>query len=298
MINFLLKALINKLSILNYKWEDPSLILTAKSLINSFDYKKINNIHDAEFQCFSQFGDDGIIQYLINTLDIKSQKFIEFGVGDYFESNTHFLLVNNNWSGFVIDGSKKNIDRLINSEMYWRFDLKAISSFITKENINLLISQSGFENIGLLHIDLDGNDYWILDTLNLDKLKPDILILEYNSIFGPKNFYSTIYRDDFDRYKFHESGKIYGASLSLLNKKASDLGYYLIGCNSSGNNAYFLKNDYNSIISKKSVEECFCESKFFDFRKNGKLQLRNNYIIPKKFNVKVFDHNSCSEIII
>src|ERR1700739_3724812 len=54
----------------------------------------IKNIHLSEFQVFSQWGDDGIIQFLVNYLDIKNKTFIEFGVQDYKEANTRFLLVN------------------------------------------------------------------------------------------------------------------------------------------------------------------------------------------------------------
>ena len=71
-----------------------------------------NQLSDYEFKVFSQFGEDGIIQYLVNSIKPECSNFIEFGVGDFSESNCRFLLQNNNWSGFVIDGSIKNIHRL------------------------------------------------------------------------------------------------------------------------------------------------------------------------------------------
>ena len=67
-----------------------------------------------------------------------SQTFVEFGVENYTECNTRFLLMNNNWRGLVIDGSKENIDYIIGWDSYWRYDLTAISSFITKDNIAIL----------------------------------------------------------------------------------------------------------------------------------------------------------------
>ena len=62
------------------------------------------NLRDAEFRTFSQWGEDGIIQALIRSVPIGRNIFIEFGVQDYSESNTRFLLLNDNWSGLVIDG--------------------------------------------------------------------------------------------------------------------------------------------------------------------------------------------------
>jgi hypothetical protein len=43
---------------------------------------------------------------------IENDVFIEFGVENYLESNTRFLLMNNNWSGFVMDGSEKVMNSL------------------------------------------------------------------------------------------------------------------------------------------------------------------------------------------
>ena len=68
------------------------------------------NIQDAEFKVFSQFGEDGIIQYLINNLSLKSKTFVEIGSGDYSESNTRFLLEHNSWKGVIIDKEKDVLD--------------------------------------------------------------------------------------------------------------------------------------------------------------------------------------------
>lgn len=69
----------------------------------------INGLADVEFSVFSQFGDDGIIQWLIHRLSGLSETFVEFGVGDYRESNTRFLLLNDNWRGLVMDSSDRNV---------------------------------------------------------------------------------------------------------------------------------------------------------------------------------------------
>src|ERR1044072_2369753 len=51
-----------------------------------------DNLNDYEFRVFSQWGEDGIIQHLIRSIDIPTKYFVEFGVQDYRESNTRFLL--------------------------------------------------------------------------------------------------------------------------------------------------------------------------------------------------------------
>ena len=105
---------------------------------------------------------------------------------------------------------------------------------------------SGFDHdLGLLHIDLDGNDYWIWK--QIDKFAPRILILEYNSVFGSENSWTVPYQADFYRFNAHYSGLYWGASLPALVELSSAKGYDLVGCNSAGNNAYFVRKDVNTL---------------------------------------------------
>lgn len=221
-----------------------------------------SNFNDYEFKIFSQWGDDGLIQYLIKKIHIENEIFMEFGVEDYSESNTRFLMMNNNWKGFVMDGSEENMDRMKNQSWYWKYSLKNKSVFITKENINELLAQTGFRNIGLLHIDLDGNDAHILEALDLSKINPSIIIMEYNAVFGKERAISVPYDEWFIRTEKHYSNLYFGASLPALTFIAINKGYRLIGCTMAGNNAYFIRHDLlNGDISEKSVEEAFIMSK-------------------------------------
>lgn len=246
---------------------DTILLAIGKLLVNQQRTINSTNINDYEFKIFSQFGDDGLIQYLIQTLNIKHNRFIEFGVEDYSESNTRFLLMNNNWSGFVIDGSVDNINRLTNTDYYWRYDLQAIAEFITAENINTIIQKSGMSDIGILSIDIDGNDYFVLKNLDLNTINPDILILEYNSVFGPIRKITIPYDPNFRRTEKHYSNLYWGASLPALNSLAQEKGYCLIGSNMAGNNAYFIREDLqNNVLRRRNAEEIWVDSKFRESR--------------------------------
>src|SRR5687767_12061230 len=127
MIRKLLANLIVKKSpkIITHVIQDSSEIetiklLQAKSIIHLNETLKSSNIQDYEFKVFSQWGDDGIIQYLIATINLPYKTFIEFGVQDYSESNTRFLLMNNNWRGLIMDGSSKNIEFIKRASYYWK----------------------------------------------------------------------------------------------------------------------------------------------------------------------------------
>ncbi|GHV21959.1 hypothetical protein AGMMS49959_11950 [Planctomycetales bacterium] len=225
------------------------------------------NLNDYEFKIFSQFGDDGIIQYLIKNIKIDCEIFVEFGVEDYSESNTRFLLMNNNWQGFVMDGSTDNMNKLPQQPWFWQYTLTNKAVFIDRDNINHILAETGFANIGLLHIDLDGNDAHILAALDLTKLKPAIIILEYNAVFGNKRPISVLYDKNFRRTEKHYSNLYWGASLSALNYIANQKNYSLVGCNLAGNNAYFVRNDLlNEKVKSKTVAEAYCESRFRESR--------------------------------
>lgn len=226
---------------------------------------RLSSLSDAEFKVFSQWGDDGIIQYLINRLDIPVPKFIEFGVDNYAEANTRFLLINDNWSGLVIDCSDENIAYILKDDIYWKHDLTAISAFVTAENINHIFSKAGFSGeIGLLHIDVDGNDYWLWKAVEV--VSPVIAIIEYNSLFGPERAITVPYTPGFNRFTAHHSGIYAGASLTALCDLAESRGYAFIGSNSAGNNAYFVKKDRLSDLSSISAKEGYVASKFREHR--------------------------------
>ena len=122
-MKYIIKNFIQKIkNILNLKKKryEEDLVLRGKILIEKIKNKTPIEINDIEFKIFSQFGDDGIIQYLINKLEIEEKyfNFIEFGVENYLESNTRFLLINNNWSGLILDASEKNIYQIKNSSFF------------------------------------------------------------------------------------------------------------------------------------------------------------------------------------
>ena len=226
------------------------------------------SIVEKEFKVFSQFGEDGIIQFLLSHIRIDNPYFVEFGVETYLESNTRFLLINNNWSGLVIDGSSDNIAIVQSDPIYWRHNLKAYCAFITKENINNLLKENGaVGDIGILSIDIDGNDYWIWNAIEV--INPAIVIIEYNARFGPDISVSVPYDPGFDRHQKHHSMIYFGASIKALCSLAANKGYAFVGCGSSGLNAFFVRRDLMvEEIKELTVEEGYIRNKFRESRNN------------------------------
>lgn len=233
---------------------------------------QVNDIKNAEFKVFSQWGEDGIIQYLIHNIQLSNPVFVEFGVEDYTESNTRFLLMHDNWEGLVIDGGADNIDKIKRSELYWRYRVNAIQAFITAENINDLINQNGVSgDIGSLSVDIDGNDYWVWKAI--DCIHPDIVICEYNYRFGKEKAVTVPYNPNFVRGEAHYSMVYYGASIAALVKLGNKKGYKLVAGNSNGNNLFFvLESKLNDKVTEISIDDAYRVGSFRESRDpSGKL---------------------------
>lgn len=267
-IGFLKKLRIAPRRLIEYLYGREDEMLALGRLLSELVAMKgeVRSLSDVEFRVFSQFGDDGIIQWLINNINFRERSFIEFGVQDYRESNTRFLLMNNNWSGFVIDGSARNVQKIRSSSYYWKYSLRAEHLFIDEDNINDALTRSGLgANIGILHIDLDGVDYWIWK--KIETIRPDVVILEYNSVFGLDRSITVPYSKNFVRNKVHYSNLYFGASLRAIYDLSVEKGYAFIGCNSAGNNAYFvLREHVVNNINELSLSEGYVISKFRESR--------------------------------
>jgi len=226
----------------------------------------VKSLAEAEFRVFSQWGEDGMVQHLLSSIDIERKIFVEFGVQNYLESTTRFLLINNNWSGLVIDGGDEYIQYIRNDPIYWQYNLKAECSFITAENINELISKNGISGeIGLLSVDIDGNDYWVWKAINI--INPVIVIAEYNARFGPTDAVTIPYDAAFIRTVASHSMIYYGASLTALTILGNSKGYALVGCNSSGNNAFFVRRDkLPESLPEMSPEQAYVRNQFREAR--------------------------------
>jgi len=208
----------------------------------------IADLSQVEFRVFSQWGEDGIIEWLVSHVAVPNTHFVEFGVGSFHEANCRFLLLNRNWKGLVMDSSAEFMAGLRTEAIYWKHDLTAAAAFISVENINELIGGHGFGGpLGILSIDVDGNDYWIWKAVTC--VDPAIVICEYNPIFGDTRAVSIPYDAKFTRFAGHSSGLYFGCSIAALRHLAGQRGYTFVGTNSNGINAFFVRNDLASSVT-------------------------------------------------
>ncbi|MCJ8151395.1 hypothetical protein [Shinella sedimenti] len=201
-----------------------------------------STIFDHGYRVFSQWNEDGILQYLLRRIGSHNNTFIEIGVGDYSEANTRFLVQKDNWRGLIVDSDMEALDRFTNMGMRWKTNVDVKAAMVTSENINDIIGDAGYGgDIDIFSLDIDGMDYWVWKEISI--ISPRIVVCEYNALFGPDAAVTVPYDPSFDRRERHYTWTYAGASLGALKSLAAEKGYTLVTCNSGGNNAFFVRDD-------------------------------------------------------
>jgi hypothetical protein len=215
-----------------------SAILTSRSMSGRFQ-----KLWDAEVKVFSQWGEDGILDYLCESLELSKPKVLEVGAGNFHECNSRFLAENRNASVVAVDGRDDLISSINQNSLKWKNHIFALQEWISPTNINDIISTARKSMLGIdiFSLDLDGNDYWILEAANLEHVS--IVVVEYNPLFGSKLAVSVPRDDKFDRTIKHYSCLYYGASLSAFIHILSQKGFIFVGSNRVGSNGFFVRKD-------------------------------------------------------
>jgi hypothetical protein len=215
---------------------------------------------DVEFRCHSQNGEDGILLYLFSLLGTVNRRAVEICAGDGYECNAANLIINHGWRGLLVDGDPENVAR--GRQFYATCRDTCISpptliqAWVTAENVNPIVAEHGFAGpIDLLSLDLDGNDYWIWKAL--DTVMPQVVVLEFNAALGPSASLTIPYQPDF---KLDFSVRPYkcGAGLAAFVALGRAKGYRLVGVQSLGFNAFFVRNGVGeAVLPERTAVECF-----------------------------------------
>lgn len=218
------------------KWSTQAKISKFKKQENIKKESDPKNLRNFENKIFSQNGEDGILQEIFKRIGTTNNFFVEFGVENGQECNGRHLLESCGWSGLWIDGSKENVQQA--KVQFKKFPITIVDHFITKENIVELFSQSAvIKNLDLLSIDIDGNDYWIWQELKSYKAR--VVVIEYNAKYLANQDWIMPYNSK----HLYDGSAYFGASLKALCQLGENLGYRLVGCDSVGVNAFFVRED-------------------------------------------------------
>lgn len=190
-----------------------------------------------EESVFSQNGEDGVILEILRRLDVRKPVFLELGASDGVENCTHNLLLHGG-RGVWVEGDTSKVE--IARQRFQEFPVTIVNEFLTRENVLDVVRRSLGSEVALdvLVIDLDGNDWWLWREI-ANAFRPAVVVTEINSSFGARKSWVMPY----DPHHVWRGDQVYGASLQAYFRLARTIGYVLVGCDSSGTNAFWVRKE-------------------------------------------------------
>ena len=213
------------------------------------------------FKVYSQNDEDGILEEIFKRVGDGDRRFVEFGVQSGLECNTAKLLIDG-WRGLWIEKSAQSTAHI--REHFQSFlhtqNLTLLEEHVTAENIDALLSKSGFVgDIDLLSVDIDFNDYWVWKAMQV--ARPRVVSIEYNASLRPPLSLVVPYNPD----SIWTGGNYFGASLEALVRLGTLKGYRLVGCCFAGVNAFFVRDDLceDLFFEPATAEEHYEPARYF-----------------------------------
>ncbi|WP_338243184.1 hypothetical protein [Aurantiacibacter hainanensis] len=220
----------------------------------------IERLTDAGFRCYSEYEEDGIILYLLAAVGFKTRTVVELCCGNGSECMAANLIINHGFKGYLFDGAKANVAKarsFYRKQKECRFMTPEIcQAWITRDNINQLLANAGATGeIDLLSLDMDGNDYYIWEAI--DVISPRVCVFETHNVI-PGDLSLTIPYDE-TFFAWNKKGAevdFRSVSLAAMQKLSTAKGYTMVGGHKHGFNVFFVRNDLmNSHLKSATINE-------------------------------------------
>lgn len=201
-----------------------------------------NRIVKETLNIFTTHNEDGLLLEILSAINVSNRFFIDIGSNDCINSNCANLAFHHNWQGLFIDGDKEVLKR--GEYIYKRYFKNNVVKFsflnelIAEDSIDSFLNDTvGSKDIGLLSIDLDGNDYYIWNAIKT--VKPLVVIIEVQIEKGIEEFIPP-YQKNFLEYTGSLSN---GASVMSMLQLGNAKGYELVAYNKGFFNLIFVRKD-------------------------------------------------------
>jgi hypothetical protein len=173
---------------------------------------------------FSNFGEQKVIEKYIEQLQIfsLSQTIVDIGAGDGIHMSNTYNFFMNGWSGLGVEFDSRQSAKLSKAYKFYP-NVFASRCQITPDNVNNLLKTYSIEkNFGILSLDIDGYDFWVLEAI-LTEFRPCLIVSEYNEKIPPPIKFAVNFDIDFTlRHHF------FGYSISKLSDLLTKFNYVLL----------------------------------------------------------------------
>lgn len=196
-----------------------------------------------EFSGLSQNGEDGIAEHLLGMLPRPNRFFVEIGASDGTENNSSWFAVAHRWQGVMVEGDpdKAAYGAFIMGGL--NIGVRVLNRFVARDNLDSLCREFGEMEPDYFSLDIDGIDYYVAEGLLQRGFRPKVVVVEYNSCFGPDQAITIPYAAEFNFRTAHESNLYYGVSLAAWRKLWEGAGYRFVTVDCNGVNAFFMRAD-------------------------------------------------------
>jgi len=207
-----------------------------------------------EKNVFSQFGEDGVIEFILSKLPLTDNWCCEFGAWDgKYLSNTYNLVKNKNYNSVYIEGDESKFLDLLKTSEGENNRITPIKQWVGingEESLDNILSKTNIpKNFDVLSIDVDGTDYCIWD--NFNTYRPKLVIIEINSSFNPE----LILTEEELKYEtmLSRSGtEICGVNFKTCYELGKSKGYKLF---THTGNMFFIDEEYESYFDDLANDE-------------------------------------------
>lgn len=212
--------------------------LVELQLLQNAKYQLPQALMPSRQKIFSHYGQDGILAEIFRRIGEGGSRFVEIGVSPA-QNNTCLLLLKG-WRGLWIDSSLAKDEHLPSSLQILLREgkLKISRKLVNRDNGRTLLSSRGFaEDLDLISISADYNAYHVFTELL--PLRPRVFCVAYNGMLPADLDWAAPY----DAKAVWDGSSLFGATLGTLSAAAEAGGYSLVGCELSGSDAFFVRQD-------------------------------------------------------
>lgn len=236
----------------------------------------------------SQNGEDGIIEYIFDKLQVNNGNFIEFGAWDGIHLSNSYNLFNKGWSGIYIEAEPERFNDLVNNFLLHRDRVDCVNAYVgfsDNDNLDTLVENySNKREFDFVSIDVDGLDYFIFEKMN--KYLPKVICIEVNAGHHPD--YPFVIPQDI------ASNNI-GQSIKVISDLGAKKGYFPL-CYTG--NLFLVKNEYKYLFINDLKSN---ENMYIDFltylEKDGILHLKKVFVDNHIYNDFLFLNPALNEFV-
>jgi hypothetical protein len=247
-------------------------LLKIQSIQQESEYNRVKeqmhlklpeNVALSGFKKYSQTDEDGIIEEIFSRIP-NNNIFLEIGIQTGIECNSLYLLLKG-WKGTWVEGSEKYcnaIEKNLGGKSF-KDKLSVVNSFIDRENITEIFKSSfdffNSKELDFFSLDIDGNDYYIMEELFKSAIFPKVVCVEYNAKFHPPHKFKIRY----NKTHVWDKTDYMGCSLQEYTDLFTSFNYTLLCCNLPGINAFYVRNDFTSLFKEYTIHEIYQPYRYY-----------------------------------